>query len=424
MLTNILISISAISVLYLVYAQLKKKTLESSLDIKTNSYNIETFKKYFQKQQMNSLGMIVLSNLGSINKQYGVESTDLLLKNMVERLKDYIELESDEKYIIGRHCGAEFLLATQEDSDKLHNYIQGYIQENPTINNISIAYKYAAVSKEDFGFEATIANVQKITYFPSNATPTIRDNVDSVNVIDMDNRVVQALDEKNLNFYFKPIVNVDTGTIKMFDISVKMYDGIQEIEPREFLPIINKLDLGREYDYILLECISIFLLLTDDKISFFLNVSPFSLQDESFQKRVRVLSRNSEDPFRLILGLYERKGYDDLDTHLRALSFMHSCGFRLAIDNFSNSASSLDYIDSFDFDMVRLDKGYIKKLHNNIDYIHSCISDVKSRDIETIAKWVDNNRQKEQLKELDIDYMQGFGVGGEITEEELLALYK
>jgi len=426
MTTDILTAVSATAIFYLVYAQLAKKNSDDTLDQKTNAYNIGAFKKYFQKQQMSSLGTVVLGNLGNINAQNGVEFTDLLLKNMVERLKDYLDLESNKKFIVGRSYGAEFLVASQENSDKLYNHIQGFISENPTINGITIEYKYATTPRENSGFDTTLNSLQKSTYLPSSKTSNIESDSNHIDDINMETRVMRALDEKNLNFYFKPIVNLGTGTIEIFQVSVKMYDGIQEIEPRVFLPIISRLDLGREYDYLLMEYISIFLLLTDTKVSFLFNVSPFSLRDIGFQNRVETLSQNVENPSRLILEIYERKSYNDSDAHFMALEFIHSCGFRLAIDNFGATASSLQYINDFSFDMVKFDRSYIKKLNNDTHNtkFQSLINEAKSRGIETIAKWVDNNRQKEQLKELGIEYIQGFGVGEDITEDELLALYK
>ena len=423
---SILTAISAVALSYLVYIQLKRKNSDSVLDHKTNAYDIAAFKKYFQKQQMSSVGTVVLGNLGNINAQNGVESTDLLLKTMVERLKDYLDLESNKKYIVGRSYGAEFLVASQENSDKLHSLIKGFTRENPTINGIAIEYKHAAIPKEDAGLDTTLKSLQKYTYLPQNKTSNTEGDSDHIDAISMETRVLNALDEKNLNFYFKPIVNLNTGVIEMFQVSVKMHDGIQEIEPRVFLPIIGRLDLGREYDYLLMEYVSIFLLLTDTKVSFLFNVSPFSLTDISFQNRVETLSQNIDNPFRLILEIYERKSYNDLDNHFMSLEFIHSCGFRLAVDNFGSTVSSLECINDFSFDMVKFDRSYIKKLNNDASNMkfQSLINEAKSRDIETIAKWVDNNRQKEQLKELGIEYIQGFGVGEDITEDELLALYK
>jgi EAL domain-containing protein (putative c-di-GMP-specific phosphodiesterase class I) len=47
----------------------------------------------------------------------------------------------------------------------------------------------------------------------------------------------------------------------------------------------------------------------------------------------------------------------------------------------------------------------------------------KELKIQTVAKWVDSEKQKSKLKELGIDYIQGFGVNKPINEETLINRY-
>ena len=47
----------------------------------------------------------------------------------------------------------------------------------------------------------------------------------------------------------------------------------------------------------------------------------------------------------------------------------------------------------------------------------------KDLNIITVAKWVDNESQKNKLKELGIDYLQGFGISKPITETILIEKY-
>jgi EAL domain-containing protein (putative c-di-GMP-specific phosphodiesterase class I) len=47
----------------------------------------------------------------------------------------------------------------------------------------------------------------------------------------------------------------------------------------------------------------------------------------------------------------------------------------------------------------------------------------KDLNIITVAKWVDEESQKSKLKELGIDYMQGFGIAKPISEQKLIDIY-
>ncbi|HSR73858.1 MAG TPA: EAL domain-containing protein, partial [Sulfurovum sp.] len=55
--------------------------------------------------------------------------------------------------------------------------------------------------------------------------------------------------------------------------------------------------------------------------------------------------------------------------------------------------------------------------------LQSLITMSKKLQVQTIAKWVDNEAQKKKLKELGIDYIQGFGVSNPLTEEALILRY-
>ena len=47
----------------------------------------------------------------------------------------------------------------------------------------------------------------------------------------------------------------------------------------------------------------------------------------------------------------------------------------------------------------------------------------KELNITTVAKWVDNNTQKSELKSMGIDYLQGFGISKPISERKLIDTY-
>jgi EAL domain-containing protein (putative c-di-GMP-specific phosphodiesterase class I) len=80
---------------------------------------------------------------------------------------------------------------------------------------------------------------------------------------------------------------------------------------------------------------------------------------------------------------------------------------------------------SFNFDLVQFDRDFVTKIDdiNRRAMLSSMIKMSKDLNIISIAKWVDNNSQKAQLKELGIDYMQGFGIAESISEHALLERY-
>jgi len=164
----------------------------------------------------------------------------------------------------------------------------------------------------------------------------------------------------------------------------------------------------------------------DETISFTFNLSPFSLRDSNFQQKLfDYLEEKQINPSRLVIQLYERKTHHDLSGYLKTLKKFRSQGIRICIDNFGSSNASMEYMKHFKFDMVQFDRDYVTDLENETTYamLHSLIKMSKDLQVQTVAKWVDNDMQKKKLRALGIQYIQGFGVGKPLLEEALINRY-
>ena len=224
------------------------------------------------------------------------------------------------------------------------------------------------------------------------------------------------------------MLNTHTDIVDTYEIAIKLkcYTQKDDILPRIFLPIVNRLGLGREYDITLVKHVVDLLPLVNENISFTFNLSPFSLRDLAFQTKVfEYLTLKKVDPTRLIIQLYERKTHHDLSGYLKTLTKFRSHGLRICIDNFGSSNASMKYMKHFKFDMIQFDRDYVTNLENETTYamLHSLIKMSKDLQVKTVAKWVDNESQEQKLKALGIDYVQGFGISKPINEEMLINTY-
>ncbi len=75
--------------------------------------------------------------------------------------------------------------------------------------------------------------------------------------------------------------------------------------------------------------------------------------------------------------------------------------------------------------MVQFDRDYVTNLDDKNSYamLESLVRMSKDLQIITVAKWVDKERQKETLRALGINYLQGFGISKPITETDLINRY-
>ncbi len=85
----------------------------------------------------------------------------------------------------------------------------------------------------------------------------------------------------------------------------------------------------------------------------------------------------------------------------------------------------MEYMKHFDFDLVQFDRDYVTKLDEKHTraMLTSLIHMAKELHITTVAKWVDKEKQKEELISLGIDYLQGFGIARALSETQLIEKY-
>ena len=426
---GVLLSAITFIAIYFIYFLMNLSVQETLLDHASQSFNKKTFFKKLEHYQPQFIAYLNIENLSSLNENYSTEEIDNLLYTLTSQLHLLFKQYGLEA-ILGRHRGTGFLIGINDNFEHIEIVLEEMIAKNPRINGIEIDYKFAIIANSNENFEKSIVQLQDIIQSQS----LLRDKEQKSSLINdakelskIEQEVINALKMKKLQLSFRPLLNTKKETIDTYEISIKLKSETQkEILPRTFLPIINRLGLGREYDLILIKHLISILPLVDEGLSFSFNLSPFSLRDTTFQQNVfEALEASKINPSRLIIQLYERKTHHNLGSYLKTLNSFRSHGLRICIDNFGSSNASMEYMKHFKFDMVQFDRDYVTHLEdeNSLAILQSLITMSKDLKIKTVAKWVDNEAQEKHLMALEIDYLQGFGIGKSLNEEEFIQHY-
>jgi len=410
--------------IYFIYFLMNLTVQESLLDEITQSFNKKSFIKQLEIDKPNILSCIKVLNLEILNENYSDEDIDKVLYTLTKNISLIFKQNGVDKILLGRYYGSEFLIGLDIDNYKyVEEILKLIIEENSKIENIEIDLKFAIIKNTDRDFDSAISSLENILKNSYREKDKVQD---AKELSDIEKSIISALKTSNLSLSFRPLYNQKRDKIDIYEIATKLKSDNRDILPRVFLPIINRLGLGRKYDLILIKHIIDLLPLVDDDISFTFNISPFSLRDKSFQDSLfSYIKEKNINPSRLFIQLYERKTHHDLSGYLKILDNIRSKGIRISIDNFGSSNSSFEYMKHFKFDMVQFDRDYVTMLDDKTTYsmLNSLVSMSKDLDIITVAKWVDNDNQKFILKRLEVDYIQGFGVSRPISENVLIDRY-
>jgi len=426
--TSVLMAGLVFITIYFIYFLLELDVKETLLDRTTEGFNQEAFIKKIQQYQPQTIALLSINNLTTINDNYGISATNDLLHTLISKLNHHTKRYGTENSWIGRNFGAEFLVAADNSNQTIQEMLKKFIEETTTINTIEIDYRFAVISNPGNDPEKTITQLRdqiKIQEYKKSDNKSLAQ--DASELSKLETSILEALNNKTFNFYYRPIFNVKKQEIDTYEISVKLQSSLgKEILPRDYLPVINRLGLGRVYDNIILENTIEIVLLTDNNISFSFNLSPFSLRDRDFlETSFNLIEEKNINARRLIFEIYERKTHHDLSKYLKTLSKIRARGIRICIDNFGSSNSSMEYLRHFKFDIVQFDRDFVSRIDdkNSLSILKSLIKMSQELGITSVAKWVDKEHQKEILVDIGIDYMQGFGIARQLTEQQLIEKY-
>ena len=419
--------------IYFIFFLLEEDGQKTLIDQTTNSYNYPAFSQHYKKNKPRALALLIVDNLAIINENYGTRDVNTMLRSLVYQLDGTLSAYGVKDVVIARKHGAEFLIATQAQASDLRQAIEAFVADHPVIRSIEIDCRFGVVDRPQESLEKIIWHIHDlIRIIPADTDKTSPDasaaTPPSVTATEsLESAIMEAIESDRIVFGFRPLYRVQTGRIDTYEIApkLKLADG-EEILPRVYLPIVNRLGSGRAYDRAILKHVLEILPLVDEQVSFSFNLSPFSLRDKDFQQQAfGMLERSGITPARLVIELYERKTHHNLEGYLKTLEAFRARGVRICIDNFGSSNASMEYMRHFKFDMVQFDRDYVGSLHdrNSLAMLQSMIDMSRSLHITTVAKWVDKEDQKQKLIAMGIDYLQGFGIARPLTETQLIDQY-
>ncbi len=423
---NVVIFVGMLFVIvYFIFFALELSRKETLLDRITEGYHYDSFLQRIQTTRPRTLAAVQIGNLSAINETFGVGKADQVLKRLVDLLSEELFPRLDAHGYIGRKTGAELLLAVDCDPEEVEEELSRFAQEHRTIDEVETELAFAVIRN----------NIEE----PSKALEQLRDLLvrqeclpvreqktipDAKELSREENEVVDALKRGAVILSFRPLLDLHTGRSELYEVGVRMKDSQgRSIPPRDFLPIINRHNLGQYYDLLIFRRLLELASLTDDSLAFSFNLSPYSLRNERFlQEFLEALKASGVPSRRFIVELYERRRHHRLEEYLEDLKRIKREGLRLCLDNFGSSNASMEYLRHFPFDMIQFDREYTKELadEKNLSVLKSFVVMAREMGMETVAKWVDDRQKIDTLRSIGVDYIQGYAAGRVLNESELL----
>lgn len=233
---------------------------------------------------------------------------------------------------------------------------------------------------------------------------------------DVLNLVRGALVAGRAQLAFQPVVVAAKPDQNAFyEALIRVMDENGRIIPAaHFMPVIEETDLGRRIDAMSLE-LALRMLRNNPGAKLSVNVSARSLGDSTWRRVLEGgLQERGNLGDRLIFEISETSAMLLHEIVIRFIKEIQPRGVGFALDGFGSGMTSFRYLKDFFFDLVKIDKGFVKGIANDPDnqvLAEALITVAHQFEMFVVADGVEAKEDAAFLTQLGADCLQGYHFG-------------
>ena len=383
-----------------------------------------------QRGVQHALLYLDLVELKLVNDCYGPVAGDELLRQIAQLLRG----EVGESVTLGRVGGGDFsLLLENHDTEQAAAFARSLQRAVASFRfswggqHLEIAFNIGLVA---IGAPNAVPNasVQSVLKAADSASYRARQRGrNKIHVFDakdgLDERhgrlhwvqkVRRALAEDRFVLYRQKIEALHPNGAGLHEILVRMVgDQGEPLAPGLFIPIAEAYNLAPLIDrWVLRKSFDLLAggALEKDKVS--INLSGQSLGDETFLDDVlSYLKASRVDTSRIYFEITETNAVAHLGRALRFIGALKEKGCRFILDDFGSGFSSFSYLRNLPVELLKIDGELVRDMARDpvLKTMVRSIHEVShSIGLKTIAEWIEDQATLEALRELGVDYGQGF----------------
>jgi diguanylate cyclase (GGDEF)-like protein/PAS domain S-box-containing protein len=387
---------------------------------------------------------IDLDRFKAINDSLGHEAGDRLLKEMARRFKRSLRAVD----VVGRLGGDEFIILTEE------------VDELSQIANV--AHKILTTTIQPMslqGEECRITASIGISIYPGDGTDeqTLIKNADiamysakeegknnyqfySKDIQTQSNKrffietnLRRALERNELSLEYQAKLDFKTGLITGVEALLRWDNpALGSITPTQFIPVAEETGLIVPIGRWVMKTACAQNVAWQRQglppVCMAVNLSLRQLMDDNLLKDIKAaLDESGMAPNLLELEITESMVMHDPPRLIELLTDIKKLGVRLAIDDFGTGYSSLAQIKNFPVDTLKVDRSFIRNLTQDSDnqaITQAIITMGKNLSLTVVAEGVETQEQKDFLRDLICDEMQGFHFSKPIAPDKFADLLR
>ncbi|HEU4350137.1 MAG TPA: EAL domain-containing protein [Actinoplanes sp.] len=228
-------------------------------------------------------------------------------------------------------------------------------------------------------------------------------------------RVADALGTDQFTLYTQPILELQSNAVTRHELLLRVLDDTAGPQsPSQVLDTAERLDAVFDIDLWVVER-AMQLSAEHPLLNLQINLSGRSVGDPRLTLEVeRLIKQYDVSPDRLTFEITETALIGNLTEARRFADRVRELGCQLALDDFGSGYASFRYLRLFPIDLVKIDGEYVVNLVNNAQdqvLVRALVQVCQAYGIHTVAEFVQDEPTLRLLRELGVDYAQGYLIG-------------
>lgn len=411
-------------------SSLETKVIEQQEDIKRNIYYDDNTKLPNRIKLLNDITwhrgeyliLINIDRFSRINYFYGFEAGDMLIRNLAA----FLSLHCKNIGTLYKLPSDEFALIISDKSVKIREWIasislelkmmlfnyQGIkmpytvtigvakiIGDGISMRHADISINHARLIHKPYAFYEDIEKQNQQTIKDTTALAL---------------SLREAIKDNHLCMHYQPIFDLQSGAIYAYEGLARFCTTLDNkmLMPSEFLPILPYIHLSQEFLKMVID--QIFQLFAQHNIRFSINLTIDDILDEDINDFLCTQLQKYALYDRITIEILETVEIIESTEMIEFIDRAKSLGIKIAIDDFGSGFANFEYITKINADILKIDGSLIKNIDQDENakiVVETIVAFAQKLGMQTVAEYVHSKAIYDIVKELGIDYAQGFYLG-------------
>lgn len=378
---------------------------------------------------------IDLDKFKIINDTLGHGAGDVLLAAVAKRIVH----ETGSNGLVARLGGDEFAVVTQTKSnlkqthelaDRLVTRLSDPFKIGGRVIRVSASIGIAYIDQPSIEPEEWMRRADLALYAAKDAGRSChRDYNANLHELERKRHELEldlrtALIEGQFSLDFQPQLDFETGKPLGMEALVRWNHPVRGlVMPDEFISLAEESGLIISLGEWIVQDALRQAARWSEPLTVALNLSPVQIRSEQFiTVLMQALASTGVSPDRVELEITETALLHDTKENVETLHRLRALGVRIALDDFGTGYSSLNYLRTFPFDTIKIDRCFVTDLATRSDcqaIIKAVVGLAQELDMKTVAEGIEEQEQFQWLEAVGCTAAQGYYISRPISSVDL-----